>query len=274
MIIHMHRKRVLIILWTVLVILIGICVYFYFSTGYAFYVKNVKPLDLYSDAGEVREEYNHEFYKELAQSDYVYFIGDSITCGSRNGEHSWYEPISNAMDFKCKQIAVGGLTSWDMVQIIQELTLSGDGENPLFVINLGVNDVLRNEPETCASNSEEYSDNMKSIVSTIMETYPKARFAFIAPWRVYFNTLNFSVPLDKQEKILSEFDEALQKYCQEEGYTFVNPNPYIRQGIDSKPKWYYLLDGLHPNSRYGTTLYSEAVMRYDNEQYVGCNNSN
>lgn len=256
MIIHMHRKRVLIILWTVLVILIGICVYFYFSTGYAFYVKNVKPLDLYSDAGEVREEYNHEFYKELAQSDYVYFIGDSITCGSRNGEHSWYEPISNAMDFKCKQIAVGGLTSWDMVQILYDYDFSGDGESVLFVINLGINDVLRGESDTCADDADEYIEYMRSIVMIIRETYPESRFVFIAPWRVYFS---------EQDKLLSEFDKALEYYCKEEGYVFIDPNPYIEEHVDSKPRWYYLLDGLHPNSRYGTTLYSEAVMRYDNE---------
>ncbi|MCQ2531358.1 MAG: SGNH/GDSL hydrolase family protein [Saccharofermentans sp.] len=230
-------------------------------------VEEVEVLDIYDQSGLVRSEYDNEFYQVLSQSDVVYFIGDSITCGSANGGHPWYEPITKAMDIEYDELAFSGCTTFDMIYVLNNTEAVSNGKYSnkeiVFVITLGTNDVLSGNPQISAKDDCEYIEYMETIVTIISDTYPDAHFVLIAPWRAYGEIDIVHVPLDEQRDKFDKFDAVLATYCEDNGYLYVEPNSYIEDHLVKGFHWYYLCDELHPNSRFGCTLYSEAVLKYE-----------
>lgn len=228
---------------------------------------NVKKIDLYNRNGVVKEVYNNVFYEMLSESDIVYFLGDSITCGSANEGHPWFEPITNAMDVNYRCFAFPGWTTYSMIEGLTddspfENVSEEREENVLFVIALGTNDIIHNNPEYCAMDTEEYLLQISTITDIIKEQYPDARFVFIAPWRVYLENNQTFEGCDEALQKYVEYSASLEKYCEQNEYVFIEPHYYIDGVLQKRPNSYYLSDALHPNAEWGIHLYSEAVLRY------------
>ena len=56
------------------------------------------------------------------------------------------------------------------------------------------------------------------------------------------------------------YSQALDAYCTEENFLFVNPNERINSMLRLYPDSKYLVDFIHPNSTEGIRLYSESVL--------------
>jgi hypothetical protein len=57
-----------------------------------------------------------------------------------------------------------------------------------------------------------------------------------------------------------EYSTALEKYCSENSFMYINANPYKKDILTVYPDRDYLLDHIHPNASKGVVLYSEAVL--------------
>lgn len=249
-------KKADIIFRIVVVLLLGICTFMYFYSGFAFYVRDVKPLDIFDESGTIKPEYDNVFYREISDSEILYFVGDSISCGSANGKHPWYEPITAAVDKDVRSFAYGGFTVSDILETI-EIDSDVSDKKVLFVIALGTNDILKNE-----STSEMYIRNMDILIETILVSVPNAEFVLIAPWRIYGEVPDVDFSYDEVLQEISDYSEALKNYSEQNGYTYIDSYNYIEEHINSNFSYLYILDRIHPNSRFGIRVYSEAVMQY------------
>lgn len=228
----------------------------------------VKKINLYDYSGVVKEEYNNAFYEMLSESDIVYFLGDSITCGSANEGHPWYEPITKVMDVDSRCFAFPGWTTYSMIEGLTVDPPFGDiseerDKNVLFVIALGTNDILHNNPDYCAMDAEEYIQQISAITSIIKAQYPDANFVFIAPWHIYLESNQTFDGYDVAQPKYVDYSASLAEYCEQNEYVFIEPHNYIDSVLRTVSNKDYLSDALHPNAEEGIHLYSEAVLRYE-----------
>lgn len=192
---------------------------------------------------------NSPLVSMIKSSKKVVFIGNSITDGCNNGGYGWYESLMVAFPgVEVVKIAKGGATSNDMVQWSDSIAAQ---KADLYVIAAGCNDIKVGDPKVGAIS---YIHNMQMIADDVRKMNKSARFVFITPWQRYPDT--------EVEKVARpEYTKVLEKWCIENDFVFVDPNPYIADKI-SKSKYfnYYMVDRTHPNSSNGMKLYSEAVM--------------
>lgn len=257
------KSRELTLIVALLLIIIG-AVCFIVSTK----TVSVKKIKLYDSSGAIKDEYNNVFYQMLSESDVVYFLGDSITCGSANEGHPWYEPITKAMDVDYRGYAFSGWTTYSMIDGLTDNppfeNVSDEREkNVLFVIALGTNDIIHAKPDYCAMDALEYVQQIDVITDIICAQYPNANFVFIAPWRVYLES-NQTIPDYEivQQKYV-DYSVSLETYCEQNQHVFIEPHYYIDSVLQKNPNFNYLLDAVHPDGENGIHLYSEAVLRYE-----------
>ena len=196
-------------------------------------------------------------YKYIKQSNSITFIGDSITEGTKNGYHPWYEPMIKCFpNKKIINISKGSYTTKLILNNFKNEIINSKSD--LYIIALGTNDVRYRNSLICSMNPEEYVKNMDKIVDLIKNK--QAKIIFIAPW--------FSTNDDKKTK-LNHFDKIrlmkkysleLERYTKLKNYSFIELNDYIEKKV-IKNKRKYLVDFIHPNDKDGIELYCEAVFR-------------
>lgn len=197
-------------------------------------------------------------YSAMKKADSICFIGDSVTEGTKNGGCPWYEPIEKY--FKDKQImnySKGGCTVSYMTERADNIPKA-----QLYVIALGTNDVRYRDDAVCAMTANDYILEIESLRSKLSTLSPDSDFVFIAPWYSTdgdpFCLLSFAEKTDLND----EYSSALEQYCKEHSYSFINANTYIRDKLTVMPDKTYLLDHIHPNASKGVVMYSEAVLSY------------
>ena len=201
---------------------------------------------------------NGIFWNALQQAETVCFIGDSVTEGTKNGGCPWYEPVEAFLHRKTiLNFSKGGCTVSYMLNRIAEIP-----EADLYVIALGTNDVRYRDASQCAMTTEEYLERMNQLCQELSKKRASAKFLLIAPW--YSTDGDPFCPLSYQEKIeLNEaYSEALEIFCNEKNYLFINANPYLQDAFYKAPERNYLLDHIHPNAGAGVLLYTEAILLY------------
>ena len=103
-------------------------------------------------------------YKYIDTSDSITFIGDSITEGTKNGFHPWYEPIVNCLkNKKIINISKGSYTTKLIIRDFKNEIIKSNSD--LYIIAIGINDIRYRRESTCAMNSAEYMTQIKKIVS-------------------------------------------------------------------------------------------------------------
>ena len=209
---------------------------------------------------KVKKEYtNKKLYKLLDNSYSIAFIGDSITEGTKNNFHPWYEPLIYC--FKNKKIiniSGGSYASLLMVQDYKYSILKSKSD--LYIIAIGNNDIRYRNPKKCAMTKEDYIKNIKKIVMLARKSNKKSKIVLIAPWLSNSNDINSKLNKKEKNKLLEEYTQSLQNYCIKNDFLFINPNHYIKN-IISQNSSKYLLDYINPNENNGILLYSEAVLK-------------
>ena len=159
------------------------------------------------------------------------FIGDSITEGTKNSFHPYYEPLMNAFhDKRIINISKGSYTTKMILRDYSDKIRTSDGD--LYVIALGTNDIRYRNSRICAFTSNEYVSQINKIVKLIKSSSDNPSIVLIAPW--------FS--LEKNQNIEKVFDEYLENV--------------VRKNRDR-----YMVDYIHPNDNDGIKLYSEAILK-------------
>ena len=198
-----------------------------------------------------------EIYKYIANSYSITFIGDSITEGTRNGYHPWYEPMTKCFpNKKIINISKGSYTTKLMVKDFKNDIIHSNSD--LYIIALGTNDVRYRRKEICAMDAKNYINQLEKLVDFAKNKNEKRKFIFIAPW---FSTSDDGVSrLDhiNKQKMMKEYSLELQKFSKKNNYIFIDPNDYLEK-IVTQNKSKYFLDFIHPNSHDGIELYSESI---------------
>lgn len=229
--------------------------YFFVNGSYVDICNNSTQLDKI-----IKENYmNKKLYKLIDNSSSITFIGDSITEGTKNNFHPWYEPL--IYFFKNKKIiniSKGSYTTSLMIKNYNYSILKSKSD--LYIIAIGTNDIRYRNPKICAMTKEDYIKNLEKIVMLAKTSNNKAKFVFIAPW--LSNSNDIISKLNEKEKniFLEEYAQSLNNYCIKNDFLFINANNYIGN-IISKNSSKYLVDYMHPNENDGILLYSEAVLK-------------
>ena len=202
---------------------------------------------------------DRELYQLINEADSVTFIGDSITEGTKNDGHPWYEPMM--ADFKGKQVknvSKGGYTVKKLMDEFGQDIL--DTHTDLYVVAIGCNDVRYRNKKTCAMTADAYVEAMDEMTGLILQSNPDAKIVFIPPWMTLDNDSNTRLTHAEKNAMTDEYAAALAVYAAEHGYTCINPNEYLRNFFANAGRKLYTDDGIHPNAGWGLELYSMAVL--------------
>ena len=241
--------------------------------GRAFGIKDIKKNYFFINNSYYdfdREDYNFcqklekykkkKVYQYIEYSNSITFIGDSLTEGTVNGYHPWYEPIIKCFNNKkIINISKGSYTTKLIIKQYKNDIIKSNSD--LYIIAIGTNDVRYRDSLICSMDSKEYINKIEEIISLTNKT--NSKIVLIAPW--------FSNPNDKPSRLnhfqkkhlLKQYSLELDKYSKKNNHIFINANDYIEQRVKTDGKK-YLLDSIHPNSNNGIELYSEAVLENSN----------
>ena len=207
----------------------------------------------------IKEKYtNKKLFKLIIDSYSIAFIGDSITEGTKNNFHPWYEPLIYYFDNKkIINISKGSYTTMLIIKDFKYHIMKSKSD--LYIIALGTNDVRYRDANICAMTKEDYINNVKTIIKFSKKYNKKAKFVLIAPW--LSNPIDTVSKLNETEKnkFLNDYANSLKNFCKRNNYLFINPNPFIYNIIKNNIS-NYILDQIHPNENNGIELYSEAVL--------------
>ena len=222
--------------------------YYFSKDGYI--PNKIKKLNITNDLKKKK------LYQELLHSKSVCFIGDSITAGSINGGHGWYEPLTANFDINVKKASYGSYTSKLLLKNKQNEIKNCTSD--LNIIAIGANDI-RYRNENSAMTSDEYINNIDEIIKLINNK----KIILIAPFysMSYDKVTNLS--LKEKNKLYEKYTKALENYSKKNNYLFINPNPILEKTLNNSNTSYYLIDYIHPNHT-GLYLYSEAILEASN----------
>jgi len=201
-------------------------------------------------------------YGELEKARTICFVGDSVTEGTRNGGCPWYEPMEEYLENKTvMNYSKGGCTVSYMVEHMKEIPAA-----ELYVVAIGTNDVRYRDSKLCAMTKEAYVEAIENLRKGLQEKSPGARFVFVAPWYSTDGDPYCKMNFTEKTRMNEDYSEALERYCKDNAYTYVNANEYIRERLEEMPAGEYLVDHIHPNAAKGVVLYSEAALAWKEKQ--------
>lgn len=200
-----------------------------------------------------------ELYRLMEPSSSIVFIGDSITYGSHNSSHPWYEPImAHFPNTEVVNISKPSVTLRNAVHEFGDAILNSKGD--LYVIALGTNDVRYRDGQNCALTPEAYIEDMERLISLVRSANPSASIALVAPWVTLDNDRNSRLDQDEKLEMVCAYSDALQEYALENGFCFLDANPLLLSFFEEHQRFQYTNDGVHPNETKGIDLYAWAVM--------------
>lgn len=212
------------------------------------------------DINNPYEKYSKkELYKLIEKSNSITFIGDSITEGTKNEFHPYYEPLMNTFsNKKIYNISKGGYTT---IKIYNEYKSQIKAtKTDTYVIALGTNDVRYRNKKICAMTSEEYINNINKIINLIIKSNSKANIVLISPWTSLSNDTISKLNEKDKLAMMEEYGNALNEYANKNNYMYINANDYITNFFKENNPEKYMVDFIHPNNEKGIKLYSEAVL--------------
>ena len=191
-------------------------------------------------------------------SNKIVFIGDSITEGTKNNYHPYYEPLMDTFqNKKVVNISKGSYTTKKILRDYDKNIISSQGD--LYIVAIGTNDIRYRNKKTCAYTSNDYVNQINKIVRLIRKSNSNAKIVFIAPWlSLSDDTVSRLNEKDKKE-MMNEYSTSLEKYSAKNNYMYINPNNYLEEEIN-KDRTKYMVDFIHPIDDRGIELYSEAIL--------------
>ena len=207
-----------------------------------------KKLDIYSEK---------KIYKYLSNSSSITFIGDSLTEGTVNGYHPWFEPLLNCFKKKkINNISKGSFTTKLIIDKFKQDIIKSNSD--LYIIAIGTNDIRYRMASLCAMDSKEYINQIDIIVKLAKNI--NSKYIFIAPWISIPDDMASNLNHTNKKKLMKEFSLELEYYAKINNHIYINPNDYLEQIIISNRNK-YMIDYIHPNSNEGIELYCESVFK-------------
>ena len=208
--------------------------------------RNIRPLELQEQDKESK------IYKLIDNSNKVCFIGDSITEGTMNNYHPWYEPLMDNFNKDIDNISKGSYTTTNIIEDFKDNI--EDSNCDLTFINIGTNDIRYSK-----TNEKEYIKNIKQIISYIDKD---SNIVLISPWETYSNDKIIGDYILEKKDLYGRYNKELIKISEKsDRIYYINPIRYIKSYIMIDGEEKYLLDGVHPNEDIGIKLYSYGVLR-------------
>lgn len=202
--------------------------------------------------------------KYLDSASEVAFIGDSITHGTRNGFHGWYEPFMKLYpDVKVVNISRGSYTTKKIISNFSDRIKRSDAD--IYFVALGTNDIRYRDRKMCSMTSDEYISNIDRIIKLIGNS--DVKIVLIAPWISLVNDSVAKIGFYEKNRLIEDYSFALSSYADDKGYIYVDANRYISSYLQRHNVFDYLVDYIHPNSGKGIDLYSYAVLEASKRDY-------
>ncbi len=176
------------------------------------------------------------------ENESVAFLGDSITAGTMNNAHGWYEYLKT---FKSYNFSVGGATA-ETVDCIMDYDVDNVDK---YVIAVGCND-LRHTDKT----AEEFVDSLCVITDKLNQD---AEIIIVSPWYTGIADRASGKSYAERQLLSQQYTSAMKQFCEEHEYTFIDmysclDNYFQKNDIDD-----YSMDAIHPIAGVGTNLYSK-----------------
>lgn len=195
-----------------------------------------------------------EFYEDMQSGKSFCFLGDSITCGYNTEGISWYQPLIPYIKGEISDFSHSG---WAVNNLIDEA--ENIPEADVYVIAIGINDILFPEDEDTAQTALEFSTSCKELGEYLTTNAPGSKIYFISPWSFIDADKSF---VERGNK----FRSALAQTCIAKGYGYINPDPVIQSVIADEGSAKYMFNDFHPNAPEGVGLFSYAVLKDAHER--------
>lgn len=202
--------------------------YFYSKQGYTNY---------YDDTLK-----NNEYFGNKK----VCFIGDSITEGTMNNGHGWYEYLTE----NYTDVSVGGATTDTIIGLLKKNIPVAD----TYIIAIGCNDIRyeNKDPDTFLSN-----------IDTIVNMLPSdSEIYLVSPMYTLVADSVSSISYNDRNDVVEKYNDLLQSYSDEHGYVFVDMYSNLKLFFETcENDRMYMVDGVHPNCTSGIKLYSDIFIQ-------------
>ncbi len=235
----------------VLAVVLGLAVVVLIAcVGYHIYQRPLHDLLNYPVYGGMNDELkDSELFEDMQSGRSICFIGDSITYGFNNEGIPWYEPLVPYIRGEILALSFSGWKTSDLIANGDKIP-SAD----IYVVAIGVNDVIHFDSDSVdPADAEEYREDLEQLSGLVLRISPDAKLYFVAPWPFFYE-------FERVENRADLYCETLEEWCDESGYIYIDPNPFILPIVEEDGLSKYSDDGLHPNAPDGVGLYSYAVL--------------
>ena len=199
--------------------------------------------------GMTDELKDSEFYEDMQSGKSFCFLGDSITAGSLTEDIPWYQPLTPYISGTVSNFSRGGWTVSNLIDKADNIP-----EADIYVIAIGINDILFPEDEDSAQTALEFAARCKELGELLTNRSPGSKIYFILPWSFIESDTSF---VERG----SRFRSALAQTCIAKGYRYINPDPVIQSVIEDEGASKYMYNDFHPNAPDGIGLYCYAVLK-------------
>lgn len=189
-----------------------------------------------------------QFFNDMKSGLSFCFVGDSITAGTATGGIPWYEPLTHLIRGEIMNFSDPGWTSLKLTEVCDDIPAAD-----IYVVAIGINDVLFIDQPFGAASAEEYVDNLQILTDCLLGKSPDARFYFINAWPA----LNFP---DETYQTYQDFEDALREWCDGEQRIMIDPCDTIMETLAEVDTSVYMWNDFHPDTPEGINLYSYAVL--------------
>ena len=220
--------------------------------AYKDYRRSHMKIDIYG--GMTDELKDCDLFSDLQSGRSVCFLGDSITNGTETDGIAWCHPLVPYITGPKSNFSRGGWKVKDLLDHVEEIPPA-----EIYVIAIGINDVLFSGSVQSAYTPSEFTTRCGQLADLLLAKAPGAKIYFIAPWT--FVDLG-----DDYLKRGDQFRNYLGKWCEETGYSFINPDPVIVSVLGKEGSERFMLNEFHPGVPDGVALFSYAVLKADHDQ--------
>ena len=205
-----------------------------------------------TEAAETAAEINgNRLFEDLQSGKTICFIGDSITAGTATDGIPWYEPLEPFIQGEIMNVSEPGWTSVHLTEI------SGDiPQADVYVIAIGINDVLYIDQPLGAASAEEFIDNLDILADALCTKSPGATMYFVTPWPF----LGFP---EETYATRDAFVDAMIAWCDGEERICIDPYDTIMDVLGEVDTEVYMWNDYHPDAPEGVGLYSYAVIQQE-----------
>ena len=230
----------------VLLVLFSIIILMFYPKINIFFLMHRK-YEVYG--GMTDELKDSELFDDMISGKSFCFVGDSITHGSIiNGIH-WYQPLIPYINGEITDFSHGG---WSVSNLADTVDNIPDAD--VYVIAIGINDILFPDEEDSAHTASEYASKCNELGCQLTTRSSGAKIYFISPWS--FAGYDSSVA-ERGDM----FRSALEETCKTNSYRYINPDPIIQSVFAKEGSSKYMYNDFHPNAPKGVGLFSYAVLK-------------